>query len=297
MLNLNYNINKAIGGGGCIGVMKFNYSASIVVAGGGGGGSDVGSLGVAGGGGGGMAITSSISIVPNITYQVNVGGGGAVATDAQGSSFIGYDDVDNIPIAFYAGGGKGATSLDGGNSGTGSLVRAGVTTIYNAFTGGTGTQQSSAFGPRIAGGGGASNQSNGVNGIINPANEAVGGDGASGITAGGGGGYAGAGPTPPAPGRDGQQGSASSGAGVGGNGASSPSAGSGRGATAGSNGIVTIRYAGEPKAFVTNATTVTAGGFTTHTFASGSGTFLYTYPYPWPDVQPYSVVFCPPTYR
>jgi hypothetical protein len=298
MLNLNYNINKALGGGGCIGVTKFNYSASIVVAGGGGGGSAAVTEGVGAGGGGGMAVTQSISIIPNVTYQINVGAGGAIATDGQDSYLIGFDDNDTIPIAFYAGGGKGSTTINGGNSGTGSLVRAGVTTTYTAFTGGTGTSQPSAFGQRVAGGGGASNQANGVNGVIDGTNAAVGGNGASGVTAGGGGGYKGAGPTPPPAGSDGVQGLASSGWGVGGNGQSAPQAqGSGRVATAGSNGTVIIRYAGQPKAFVTNASTTTLDGFTTHTFASGSGTFLYTYPYPWEDVEPYQVVLCPPTYQ
>lgn len=293
MLNLNYNINDALGGGGCIGVMKYNYSASIVVAGGGGGGSTGVSGGVGAGGGGGMAVTQSISIIPNVTYQVNVGGGGAIATDGQDSSFIGFDDNDTIPIAFYAGGGKGSTTLNGGNSGTGSLVRAGVTTTYTAFTGGTGAFQSSAFGPRYAGGGGASNQANGVNGSATDAG-AFGGNGASGVTSGGGGGYLGAGPVPPPAGSDGLPGLASSGWGVGGNGSSAaPAGGSGRQASAGTNGTVIIRYAGQPKALVTNATTVTADGFTTHTFASGSGTFLYTYPYPWSDVVPYQVEECP----
>jgi hypothetical protein len=293
MLNLNYNINKAIGGGGCIGVMKYNYSASIVVAGGGGGGS---ALSPGGGGGGGMAVTQSISIVPNLTYQINVGAGGAVNTDGQDSYLIGFDDNDTIPIAYYAGGGKGTDNLNGGNSGTGSLVRAGVTTTYNAFTGGTGASESSAFGPRRAGGGGASNQANGENGAIS-SGAAIGGNGAGGVTSGGGGGYLGAGPTPPPAGSDGQSGNSTAGGG-GGNGQSAPqSGGSGRTATAGSNGAVIIRYAGQPKAFVTNATTVTADGFTTHTFASGSGTFLYTYPYPWSDVVPYQVVLCPPTYQ
>lgn len=297
MLNLNYNINKAIGGGGCIGVMKYNYSASIVVAGGGGGGSAGVAGGVGAGGGGGMAVTQSISIIPNVTYQINVGAGGAIATDGQDSYLIGFDDNDTIPIAFYAGGGKGSTSLNGGNSGTGSLVRAGVTTTYSAFTGGTGDSQFSSFGPRYAGGGGASNQANGGNGSAGDGG-AFGGNGGSGVTSGGGGGYLGAGPVPPPAGNDGQSGLASSGAGRGGDGSSAaPAGGSGRVATAGSNGAVIISYTGQPKAFVTNASTTTVDGFTTHTFASGSGTFLYTYPYPWEDVVPYQVILCPPTYQ
>jgi hypothetical protein len=291
MLNLNYNINKAIGGGGCIGVMKYNYSASIVVAGGGGGGA---SAGPGGGGGGGMAVTQSISIIPNVTYQINVGAGGAIGTDGQSSYLIGFDDNDTIPIAFYAGGGKGTTSLNGGNSGTGSLVRAGVTTTYNAFTGGTGASEASAFGPRRAGGGGASNQANGENGAIS-SGAAIGGNGAGGVTAGGGGGYLGAGPTPPAPGNVGNKGTSSTGAGVGGNGNSVDSP---RPADAGGTGVVIISYPGQSKAFVTNATTTFIDGVTTHRFSSGSGTFIYTFPYPYEEpVTPYQVVLCPPTYE
>lgn len=289
MLNLNYNINPSKGPGNCRGEVKFNYSASIIVAGGAGGGSTGTLNGVGGGGGGGMAVTQSISIIPNVTYQINVGAGGAVNQNAIGNSFlIGFDDNDTIPISFLASGGNSG-SFNGGNSGSGSLVRAGVTTTYNAFTGGTGANEASAFGPRTAGGGGASNQSNGVNGVIS-SGAANGGNGASGVTAGGGGGYLGAGPTPPPPGTDGVQGVASTTYSVGGNGAS---VGSNRVATAGSNGTVIISYTGQPKAFVTNATTVTSDGVTTHTFASGSGTFIYTYPYPWPDVVPYTVEVCP----
>jgi hypothetical protein len=298
MLNLNYNINKALGGGGCIGVMKYNYSASIVVAGGGGGGSDGAAGGVGAGGGGGMAVTQSISIIPNVTYQINVGAGGAIATDGQDSYLIGFDDNDTIPIAFYAGGGKGSTSLNGGNSGTGSLVRAGVTTSYTAFTGGTGASEFSAFGPRYAGGGGASNEANGGNGSAS-AGGAFGGNGGAGVTSGGGGGYLGAGPTPPPAGGDGQSGLASSGAGRGGNGSSAtPAGGSGRAATAGTDGAVIISYTGQPKAFVTNASTTTVDGVTTHRFSSGSGTFIYTFPYPYEEpATPYQVVLCPPLYQ
>jgi hypothetical protein len=298
MLNLNYNINRAIGGGGCIGVTKFNYSASIIVAGGGAGGNTGDGNGVGGGGGGGMAVTQSISIIPNVTYQINVGAGGAINQDAIGNSFlIGFDDNDTIPISFLASGGKiglfpGGGINNGGNSGSGSIVRAGVTTTYNAFTGGTGSySDSGGFGPAIAGGGGASNQANGSNGTT-ASTQARGGNGAAGITSGGGGGAKAGGPTPPPDSQNGQPGLASSGAGRGGNGSGvNPS----RGASAGTDGTVIISYTGQPKAFVTNASTTTLDGVTTHTFASGSGTFLYTYPYPWPDVVPYTVEQCPPT--
>jgi hypothetical protein len=295
MLNLNYNINPSKGPGNCRGEVKFNYSASIVVAGGGGGGTGGDGNGVGGGGGGGMAVTQSISIIPNVTYQINVGAGGAVSANGQDSYLIGFDDNDTIPISFLAGGGKtGAAPVaginNGGDSGTGSLVRGGVVTQYAKFNGGTGSYSpSGGFGPAIAGGGGASNQANGANGTT-ASTQARGGNGASGITAGGGGGATAGGPTPPPDSVNGVPGTASAGAGVGGNGSGvNPS----RGASAGTDGTVIISYAGQPKAFVTNASTTTVDGVTTHTFASGSGTFIYTYPYPWPDVVPYTVEVCP----
>jgi hypothetical protein len=294
MLNLNYNINKAIGGGGCIGVMKYNYSASIVVAGGGAGGNSGTIDGVGGGGGGGMAVTQSISIIPNVTYQINVGAGGAINQDAIGNSFlIGFDDNDTIPISFLCSGGKTGTA-DGGNSGSGSLVRAGVTTTYTAFTGGNSSYTPSSFGPAIAGGGGASNEANGPDGVTSN-NLARGGNGAAGITSGGGGGARAGGPVPPPDSQNGEQGLASSGAGRGGNGSGvNPS----RGASAGTDGAVIISYTGKTKAFVTgNVSTTYIDGVTTHRFSSGSGTFIYTFPYPYEEpATPYQVVLCPPTY-
>lgn len=292
MLNLNYNINKALGGGGCIGLLKYNYSASISVIGGGGGGAtDAGSQ-AGGGGGGGAAVSQSISILPNIVYQVRVGGGGAVGVDGQDSSFIGYDDIDNIPISFFAQGGKKGESLNGGNSGTGSIVRNGITTNYPGFTGGTGYSTTNAFGPQKGSGGGASNAANGGN-----ASDGFGGNGANGITAGGGGGAFFVGPTGPY-GDNGLAGTGNYGRGGDGytnqqNGATNP-----KDATNGTAGTVIISYPGKPKAFVTNAVTTTVDNVTTHTFNSGSGTFLYQVPYPYEEtISPYQVIVCPPTYR
>jgi len=302
MLNLNYNINKAIGGGGCIGVMKYNYSASIVVAAGGAGGNTGDGNGVGGGGGGGMAVTQSISIIPNVTYQINVGAGGAINQDAIGNSFlIGFDDNDTIPISFLASGGKiglfpGAGIVNGGDSGTGSLVRAGVVTQYPKFNGGTGSYSSGGgFGAAIAGGGGANNQANGANGTT-ASTQARGGNGASGITAGGGGGATAGGPTPPPDSINGLSGSASSNAGIGGNGAGINPV---RAVSAGTDGTVIISYTGKTKAFVTgNVSTTFLDGVTTHRFSSGSGTFIYTFPYPYEEpVTPYQVVLCPPLYQ
>jgi hypothetical protein len=277
MLNLNYNINKAIGGGGCIGVMKFNYSASIDVRGGQGGGNTTTPAG--GGGGAGMAVSQSISVVPNITYQIFVGSGGLVDTNGQDSYLFGYDDSDKIPISFYAGGGFSGGDLNGGNSGTGSIVRNGIVNSYPGFTGGIGFSIINAFGPQKGAGGGASNSANGGNGS----------NGFGGTGAGGGGAFFN-GPTGPY---------GNAGTGIGGDGYSAQTNGvsTPRNASAGINGTVIIAYAGQPKAIVTNATTTFDGGSTTHTFASGNGTFTYPYPYPWSDVQPYQVVLCPPLYE
>lgn len=289
MLNVNYNINKALGGGGCIGVMKYSYSASLTVAGAGGGGGDyvqTGQLG--GGGGGGGAITSSISIIPNVTYQINVGAGGAKQQKGQPTSFLGFDDTDRKTYQIFCEGGfpGGSTpNAAGGNSGTGSIFLNGTPILTTTQkTGGSGVFVTSPY-FQAGGGGGASNDANGGN--ANAGGQPYqGGDGASGVTAGGGGGWYGTGPTGPI-GRSGYSGTASSGHGIGGG-----------GGDAGSNGVVIIVYAGKPKAFVTNATTVFDAGFTTHTFGSGSGTFIYTFPYPYEEpATPYQVVLCPPTYE
>lgn len=294
MLNLNYNINKAIGGGGCIGVMKYNYSASISVYGGGAGGATSATAG--GGGGGGMMASRDISVVPNVTYQISVGAGGGINQDATGSSLFGFDDDIQYPIQFYAGGGLKGT-FNGGNSGSGSIVIAGTEVVtYPAKTGGIGASITDSFGPQYAAGGGASNTTNGQNGTVNP--PYYGGSGANGDTAGGGGGAFFAGATGPY-GNEGTVGGASSGYGIGGNGYSTIQQAqvNPRQATAGTAGAVVITYSGPPKAIVTNCTTNYDGSATTHIFATGSGTFLYTYPYPWQElVTPYQVVRCPPTY-
>jgi hypothetical protein len=290
MINLNYNLNKTtLGRVGCTSKLVYNYSASISVVGGGGGGNSGTSYGIGGGGGGGMAVSQSISICPNLTYQIKVGGGGAVDNKGQDSSLIGFDDNDIYPIAFYAQGGNAGT-FDGGNSGTGSIVRDGIETFYPAKLGGSGSYSFDSFGPKAGGGGGASNSANG--GAANSGVPYKGGDGANGFSAGGGGGWTGAGPTGPI-GTQGVDGTAFSGFGAGGHGqGGNPGGGA---ANAGSNGAVIISYPGLPKAFVTNATTTFVDGNTIHTFNSGSGTFLYTFPYPWQEpVIPYTVEECPP---
>ena len=326
MLNLNYNINDALGGGGCIGVTKFNYSASLLVVGGGGGGATGAPGGPrrSGGGGGGAGVYSgSLSIIPNVTYNITVGtagiGGGIVSasngTNGQTSSFVGFDDNDTNPLTITTTGGfggqfgNGTVGGVGGNSGTSTINGL---LISSSRIGGAGGELEGG------GGGGASIIQNGL-----PGSSQSGGNGGLAIyapllpnpdyTVGGGGGGGASTPTNPAgvpnPQSDPRSGGAGGGTGGGtgiqsGQNAASFGGGGGGGASAnppggfgaggdGSNGVVIIRYAGEPKAFVTNATTTTADGFTTHLFETGSGTFTYPYPYPWPDVVPYTVEVCP----
>jgi hypothetical protein len=325
MLNLNYNINPSKGPGNCRGEVKFNYSASLLVVGGGGGGATGAPGGPrrSGGGGGGAGVYSgSLSIIPNVTYNITVGtagiGGGIVSasngTNGQTSSFVGYDDNDTNPLTITTTGGFGGQFGNGTVGGVGG--NSGISTINGLIisssrVGGAGGELEGG------GGGGASIIQNGL-----PGSSQSGGNGGLAIyapllpnpdyTVGGGGGGGAATPTNPAgqanpisdP-RSGGNGGGVNGTGVqsgqsgasyggGGGGGASANAPGGFGAGGdGSNGVVIIRYAGEPKAFVTNATTTTSGGFTTHLFNTGSGTFLYTYPYPWPDVVPYTVEVCP----
>jgi hypothetical protein len=340
MLNLNYNINPSKGPGNCRGEVKFNYSASLLVVGGGGGGasgdSDSGVLKTGGGGGGAGIYTGSISIVPNVIYNIIVGTGGvggpapqfgpgvANGTNGTTSSFVGFDDSDTNLLSISASGGFGGLRGNGTNGGVGG--NSGTLTINGllissskaggaggATTGGAGGGASmidvgdvGGVGGSIAGGG------NGglaiYNTIIANPDFTVGGGGGGGSVANPSSGDLGPAGLPD-PNGDPRSGGAGGGAGNttgtrNADDAISFGGGGGGGATTnianvrsaggdGSNGVVIIKYAGEPKAFVTNATTTTSGGFTTHTFNTGTGTFLYTYPYPWPDVVPYTVEVCP----
>ena len=341
MLNLNYNINPSSGPGNCRGEVRFNYSASLLVVGGGGGGAtgltDSG-MGTGGGGGGAGVYTGSISIVPNVVYNITVGTGGeggpapqfgpGASNGGNGttSSFVGFNDSDTNLLYISASGGFGGVSGSGvvggvgGNSGTLTINGLLISSSRAGGAGGTATGGA---------GGGASMIDNGSNGQSgNDAAAPAGGQGGLGIyntiipnptfTVGGGGGGGSRANTssgtlgpagPPDPNGDPRSGGAGGGAGNTTNtrnadGAISYGGGGGGGATTnianvraaggnGSDGVVIIKYAGQPKAFVTNATTVTADGFTTHTFNTGTGTLLYTYPYPWQDVVPYTVEVCP----
>jgi hypothetical protein len=252
-------------------VIAFDITAS---GGGGGGGTVVG-----GGGGGGMVVSSSATIQPNLVYQINIGEGGAPNNPGGITTFIGCNRTINV----YAGGGGGGSNGGGaGSSGIGYIIQDGVTSsLYPAFIAGGAASQGSAFGTRIAGGGGASNTSNGNDGVILPDNSPIGGDGGSqGAYAsgsfGGGGGYQGAGPTPPFGGRDGGAGNGSFGGG--GNGASEGGGGSGRAASAGTRGILFIKHIGSGSLFTTtNASSSydSVTNITTYAYTSGSGTLFY----------------------
>jgi hypothetical protein len=300
MLNLNYNINKALGGGGCIGVTKFNYSASILVAGGGAGLPPLTASAARGGGGAGFVWTGSLSIIPNVSYQILVAETSSLGDVGNESKFIGFDDNDTIPFTVTSLGGQIQTpgaggSFNGGAGGSGSLSRAGVVTNYAGYIGGLGDVGSRGGTFNVVGGGGAGATGNGGNGNIDAAPGAQGGIGGTVFDA--------ADFNPTGPNQSLAIGAGGSGESIGG--ASAPqtirpseySQGASYNGTVGAKGGIVIKYAGEPKAFVTNATTVTIQGFTYHTFNTGTGSFTFTYPYPWTDVIPYQVEKCPPLYQ
>jgi hypothetical protein len=310
MLNLNYNINKAIGGGGCIGVMKYSYSASFFLGGGGGGGAagpQTAGGGGGGGGGGAQAFSASINIVPNVTYQVNIGAGGArgiasgdnAGGNGQTSSFIYWDDTDiNGTVNINCAGGFGAIAGNGGNSANGFIGGIGLNgdraggggagTFQNGqdaaapsgFTGGAG----GAFG---GGGGGGGRNFGGGAGSQYPSIVIPGSGGIEIDLAGVSGAVGGAGiPDVGNPGGDATF--------VGGGGGASDSNSTSFPGGNGGTGVLKIAYVGKPKAIVTNATTTTINNITTHTFASGSGTFTYVFPYPYEEpATPYQVEECP----
>ena len=297
MLNLNYNVNEALGGGNCRGEMKFNYSASILVAGGGAGLPPLNASQARGGGGAGFVWTGSLNIIPNISYQILVAETSSLGSNGNQSKFIGCDDNDTITFTVTSLGGQIQTgpnasgTYDGGPQGSGSLNRAGVVTNYAGFVGGLGTAGSRGGFNNFVGGGGAGARGNGGNGDINAPAGAQGGIG--GIQ------YNAADFNPAGPGQNLLIGAGGSGESIGGAAApqtilpSEYSQGASYNGTTGAKGGIVIKYAGEPKASITNGTTTTIGGFTYHTFNAGTGSFIFTYPYPWQDVVPYSVEVCP----
>lgn len=144
-VNRNSNIIKAIKGQERDPI-RYNFSASLWAIGGGGGGA-TGSVPVSpstagngGGGGAGAVVSSSISIVPNITWHIEVGGSGSINQDGGDTYAIAYNNDYNGLVTFRAQGGRKGEVWDvnngaGGNTGTGSLEINATTQSYDARLG------------------------------------------------------------------------------------------------------------------------------------------------------------------
>jgi hypothetical protein len=181
MLNLNLNTLSSKLTEQQRGAFTGLVSASFVLYGGGGAGGINNFDG--GGGGAAMVVSSSIHIVPNVTYDVIVGAGGSgsvsTAFDGEDSFLYGFMQLPSIPMSAKAGGGKAGpvatgssdNARKGGNSGDGYVyLRPGVSSSYPAFLGGNGAfQQAGGFAPNYAAGGGAGSGQNGENGVAAPA--------------------------------------------------------------------------------------------------------------------------------
>jgi len=234
----------------------------LVVASGNSGGDGVGATprGGAGGGAGGL-LSGSLIILPNQTYQIQVGSNDGV--DIAYDSYITGSNFYNVATAGGRAGVGGSTTIraNGGNGGSGG---GGATSSGNVVgTAGTGISGQGNNGGTAggtnnanAGGGGGAN-ANGGNGSAGGAG--VGGAGkASSISGasvtyskGGNGGTAGGG---------GGNGVNFGDGGNGGAGDGSPSAGFGK------QGVVILRYRGAQK--FTGGTVTTDGDFTIHTFTA-----------------------------
>jgi hypothetical protein len=302
-VNLNSNIIKAVQPFVNRAPVSYNFSADAFALGGGGGGQSAPN---GGGGGGGALVSASISVVPNITWTINVGGAGAADTNGQDTYATIYNDTYAGITTLKAQGGRTGVGGNGGNSGTGSLITPSGTFNYTGFTGGAVIEG----GGRTYGGGGAGNTSNGTRGIPFDGNPGTGfaGNGGFGVgtfpfaaVGGGGGGTTDASTNSGGNGNDG--GGAGAGAtsgqyerngypainyGAGGGGARN-GGGAGIGGT-GSPGTFWIQFVGtagtqlgQYDITVTNGTISGPGdyGITTVIFNSGSGTFRYNAPYPY----------------
>lgn len=298
-VNLSSNIIKAVQPFVNRASVNYNFSADVYALGGGGGG-EGGSNG--GGGGGGAFLSSSLSIVPNVTWTINVGGGGASSVNGQDTYATIYNDTYAGITNLKAQGGRTAVGGNGGNSGTGSIITPSGTFNYTGFTGGAVV----SGGGRTYGGGGAGNTGNGGVGIPvdgNPGSNIAGSGGFGDVLFSPGGGGGG--------GTTDSDGTGGAGNDAGGNGAKydlnptyefngEPATGNGAGGGGartsgtvgigglGSNGVFWIKFEGtvgtqlgQYDIVVTNATITKAGNTTTIAYNSGSGTFRYTAPYPY----------------
>jgi len=258
------------------------YSVEYLVVGGGGGGG----FQVGGGGGAGGYVAGAANVTPSTAYTITVGtagsaaaSGAAVGTNGGPSSFG--------TVATALGGGYGSSysagpANSGGSGGGGSgnsstaLYAPGAGTAGQGFIGGTGVFTTWAGG----GGGGAS--SAGLPGTS--ANGGTGGAGGPGkqwlngtYYAGGGGGCGSAGSSGGTGGAGGVGGGGTGGTNTPGTAATNgtPNTGGGGGGTRdtgpagnGGTGIVIIRYPGAQRG--SGGTVSSSGGYTYHTFISGS---------------------------
>jgi hypothetical protein len=306
-INRNVNLIKAIQPQVNRNPVSYNFDANLFAIGAGGGGEtsfDGGGAGdyeAGGGGGGGAVVSASISVVPNITWTVDVGEGGSADTNGGDTLLIAYDGNYSGQTTLKAQGGLAGSNSGGGNSGTGSLETTAVTQSYSGFTGG-------AQNLNVAGGGAGSSQNGGA-GVPydgNPGTGLGGPGGAgdnifSGIAGGGGGGI-----TP----NNINGGTASDGGGTGGDLSAAPSSfngnpatnyGGGGGGAAAADGItgtggsgfkgsVIVQFTGvigtELDQFdivTTNASSSydSLNNRTTVFFETGSGTFRYNAPFPY----------------
>lgn len=303
-VNLNSNIIKAVQPQIERNPISYNFPANIWAIGGGAGGQNgvSGGTGTAGGGGGaGSVVSSSLSVVPNITWTIEVGSGGTSNNNGENTYATIYDDTYGGLVTLKAQGGLSPNNSGGGNQGSGSVETTSVTSSYSPFVGG-------AVNTATAGGGAGATQ-NGTNGVPFDGNPGTGegGDGGQGIDnlpfggstlpiAGGGGGGVGKNQTGGGSGNDGGgaggdlitfNGSNATSYGAGGGGGSATDIDAGTGGN-GYRGLVMIRFLGQIGTSynqydieVTNATTSYDGGTTSIYFNSGSGTFRYNAPYPY----------------
>jgi hypothetical protein len=164
----------------------------LVVAGGGGGGGGLESAGGGGGAGGVLEVTSAV--LPNGSYIVTVGAGGAGKTGNSGpgnkgsdTSLVGAETGVDLTVlgggagggfSFDAiqnggsGGGGGATSgsgnINGGSVGTvgrSGTIPTGTVSAFAGFNGGSGANDGTGLNRRAGGGGGAGGI--GVSGVAN----------------------------------------------------------------------------------------------------------------------------------
>lgn len=244
----------------------------LVVAGGGGGGVCYGG----GGGGGGVLYSKAYPVIPGTAISVSIGNGGTNQSNASGNGGAGQNSTFGTMTAIGGGYGGGSCGNNGGSggsggggSGTGSVRSSGGSNTY-----GQGFEGETSIEAGGGGGGGAGSngyQRSGGDGLpfsISGSLKYYGGGGTGGgsqeLPGGAGGGGMGMTAMPAGRG-DGRPNTG------GGGGGSIISGGVGTSGLGGS-GVVIVRYPGPQKA--TGGNTITeAGGYTIHTFTSGSGSF------------------------